>query len=326
MSYFLATVHFVLFYIVDTKEYLNIPKYIAGLERLPYQRRLLMMLVLRAFRSNRLILIASSHFRGSFHNPDLLICGLIYFCSLAIAGITATLLYESASKHARYKLAVYPFFLACAAWTYLVNNEAFGRYIYDIPALAFFTAGIYLIYTKKYFGLALLIAVGTLNRETTVLLVPIYFLTAYLHMPLQEPIASKLKALPWFKSLLLGAIWLSEKAGLSRLYRKNDASESFVHLHINIHLLTPGHWPQIFSACAFLLPLLWMLRNKISDRAVTATIYVFPLWVIIMMIYGLIIESRIFGELCGYCAVGCVLLLDRESGMHTLQEDEAALA
>jgi hypothetical protein len=310
LSCIAATLHFVQFYMVDIREYINLSAYTAGQERLPFQRRLMMMLLFRSVGSWVPLQHFCARFHGIYHDTDVLLCYVTDVISLAVAGICSTLLYRAASNKKRYTVLVYPLFLAISSSTYLINNEGFTRYLYDLPSLAFFSAGLWLIFTQRFAFLMLVVGLGTLNRETTLFLIPIFLITAWLRQDSGAPVAERLRTLPWLRFAALAAVWSVEKVGLSRLFRHNDASEDFIHLRLNLHGVTPAHWAQVFSACAYLLPILWLLRRRVRNQPVTAGIYVFPLWVIVMAFFGMLIESRIFGELSGYCAVICVLLIE----------------
>jgi hypothetical protein len=295
---------------IELKEYLHLDLYAAGQERLPFQRRVFMMLLFRTVGAWAPLRSLCAHFKGTYHDPYALTCFVVYALSLGVAGIAATLLYRAANPRGKYTLLVYPIFLAIFAETYLINNEAFGRYVYDLPALAFFSLGLYLVFTRRYAGLLAVVAIGTLNRETTMFLVPIFLLTAWLRQKEGVAFAERVKELPWLRFALLAALWVGEKIVLSHMFVHNNRTEDFIHLRANIRTFTPGRWPQTFSACAYLLPILWLLRKRVPNKPIVATIYIFPLWIVIMALYAVLFESRVFGELSAYCAVVCALLLD----------------
>lgn len=95
-----------------------------------------------------------------------------------IAGWVALRIYQAASRRHLLESLVYPFFLLLCTVTYILHVVQNYRFIYDMRSLMFFAVGLYLIYFRKpVLWLVALFAVATLNRETTLLLIPFFLLS-----------------------------------------------------------------------------------------------------------------------------------------------------
>jgi hypothetical protein len=292
-----------------TQQYLDLPKFVAGTERLPFQRRVLSMWLLRKLLSIPLPASITKGHGGLFANPyqiwifaiDMVAFGALYFfCDR---------LYRAVSPRARYRFLWYPILLFTLVWSYTLHTEANMYYPYDMLSLAFFTAGLYFIYTRKFLPLLLVILVGTLNRETTMFLIPIFVLDAL--APIESLKTIQWNRLPWLKFAILSLAWASVKITLGHFYINNDASEDFIRLAYNKpYFLHPNNWPQMISGCGFLLPIIWILRRHIPNPRIAAYTLVFPIWFLVMCVYGVITETRIYGELCPLVAIASVLLIE----------------
>lgn len=299
---FFATVQIAHHY-MEQKMWVKLPAYLAGQERLPYQRRVLLMFILRPLHGLPMLAKVASRFSEGQFTGDSLVLALINITCMGLTGWIATRFYRKTSPDGQFAMLVYPVFLFCVMWTFTFNPT--GTYPYDFPSLAFYTAGLYLIYVNHYKWLLLVMLVGSINRETTMFLIPVYLVTALFRDPLK-----RWTNLPWLKISVLALIWAAVKLVLSRCFVHNDPSEAVIHFGLNLPLLSPVHWPEVLDACGYLLPILWLLRKRIKDCTAAAGIYVFPLWFVVMMIYGFIMEVRIYGELCGYVATVSILLFD----------------
>jgi hypothetical protein len=72
----------------------------------------------------------------------------------------------------------------------------------------------------------------------------------------------------------------------------------------------PKFWPAILGACAYLLPLVLLLRSRIRDARARAYMLVILPWIAFMFVYGQVIEQRVYGELSALVAVGATLILE----------------
>ncbi len=308
LLYALAGFYFVRLHLLNTVAYLDLDRYVAGTERLPYQERVLPMLYLRAAEQVPLpaALLRGRH--GIFAHPALIWLFVLDFVALGVATFFAVRLYRRAAPAGRYAWLVFPLLLFAASWTFLLHSESNLYFPYDVPSLAFFTAGLYAIYMRQFAALLLVVAIGSLNRETTLFLIPIYVLDAF--PPVFGGWPEALRRFSWVKVLSLCVVWLLIRSWLAHLFQANDRSEDFIRLRYNLRYLPPNNWPQMLGACGYLLPVLWVLRRRVPDVRLSSYLLLLPLWFAVMCLYGVLSETRIYGELCGLVAVVATLLLE----------------
>jgi hypothetical protein len=309
----LQTLQFVRFYSVNTVLYLNIPKYLAGQERMPFQERILPILILKPlFYSPRFMHM--SHGVGAF-TPERAPFYLLSLITFVIAGIFVQKLYGAITQSGALFFLVYPIFLFAAMWSYVIHVDANYSYPYDMPSLAFFAAGLYFIYTRKFIPLLIVMFFGTLNRETTLFLIGIYILdaatTAGSTAFTRFRDRFSLTQVSWLRVAVLAVIWLAIKITLTHIFAHNDQSENFVRFHYNRGVMGPRMWPALLNICGYLLPIVWIFRANILSARFANYLYIMPFWFAIMFYSGVMVETRIYGELCTFTAVALVLIGER---------------
>ena len=93
-------------------------------------------------------------------------------------------------------------------------------------------------------------------------------------------------------------------------FRHNDNSENFVRIATNLGRLKPRLWPTLLNICGYLLPIVIIFRSRLRPLRFANYLYILPFWFMVMFYTGVILETRIYGELCSYTAVAVVLLLE----------------
>ena len=237
---------------------------------------------------------------------------LLSLVSLVIASIYAQRLYMVLSTRGTFRFLVFPIFLFAVTWTYVIHSEANFSYPYDLPGLAFFTAGLYYLYRRKYLGLFLIVLLGTFNRETTLFLIGIYCIDSATVLDSNRNATSRfnLRLISWPRLALLCFIWVAIKLTLGHIFAGNDASESVLRISNNFHVLKPRLLPALLNICGYTLPLVVFFRRRIASIRFRNYLWILPLWFAVMFCSGVILETRIYGELCSYCAVALVLMLE----------------
>ncbi len=173
--YTFATLNFIRYYVVSTQFYLDMPRYLAGRERLPFQERVLPIVLMWPINHSAALMRIFAE-RAETHAHSLVPTvpaatprtGAFYILALlsfAIAGYFTTRLYRAVTETGLLAPLVFPFFLVVTLWTYVVHIDANFSYPYDLPSLAFFTAGIFCIYTRRFLPLPFIVFFGTMNRE-----------------------------------------------------------------------------------------------------------------------------------------------------------------
>lgn len=320
-----ATVQLVWFYIALVPSYLNLDKYEQGHISTPFQYRLLMMLPLRlAHHSITCQHVATwlSGLHGWFPRgvrPESLVELPIDVAAVAVAGFVARAIYRSSSRTGLLTPFVYPLTLLMIAATYALSTMHRLRFIYDLPSLGFFAAGLALIYFRKpraWFAVLFLIA--TVNRETTLFLLLFLVLRVWTDAGPKFAGARAFVSLRWLSrgdGVLLSSLlasWAGWHVWVAHHFAANP-SESKPRLLLNLWtILFPTSWLQLVSCFAFCGPLLLVYRRSLTDPVLRAWFLVLPVWGVFMLHYGVLMETRIFGELIPYIACVVALGVERE--------------
>ena len=314
--YLLATVQLIWCYLWLTRPYVDTYLYEQGRERMPFQGRCLMMLPMRLAHGNtalRLLdrVFAHSHFWfPRTGQPEVLMQAAIGVLCLAVTGFLTTRIYQASSRRHLLTYLVYPLVLAVWATTYVLHTVQNFRFLYDLPSLAFFTGAMYLIYFRRHWAwFVALFLVATTNRETTLLLLPLYALD-------RGRIGGRLRwrriVQPQTVAVVLPllAAWIGWELFLRHHFAQNR-SEFYPRLNWNVKsLLAPQAWPQMLSACGYLLPFVVLMRKRIPAERLRAWLWLIPLWLVFMFSYGILVETRVFGELIPLVVCGAALIAE----------------
>ena len=317
----LATIDLVWFYLQTVPPGLQLPAYEAGRERMPFQGRLLLEPLFRWAHSSSTTGYAS-HCLGAVPwivarpvSPEGVLQAILDVLALAVAGAVAVALYRRASPAGRCAPLVYPTVLAMSLLMYAALTSHAYRFVYDLPQMALFSAGLLLVYDRRFPPFAACFVFATLNKETSILLLASFLLAER---------ARGHRVLPALRlALPLALFWTGWQLWLRHHYILNASARDPRFLMNLVVLLTPAFWPQLGSVFAFLLPLVLAHRRRIEDPVLASWLVLLPLWGVLMLFYGLLLETRIFGELIPYMAacavlVGESLLLSEQ----TLQQNE----
>ena len=312
----LASIHIVWFYVYRVPSYLNLQRFEAGQERMPFQSRVLMQYPLRWAHGSS----ALGHFAAWLTGihlwipseilPEDLVEAAVNLIAVLIAGLVARELYRIHSKTRLLTAYVYPLFLVMVVGSYCLQSINFYRYVYDLPSLGLLSVGFYLIARRSHPALfALLFVVATINRETSLFL--LYFFLAS-SCVVEEKIVWR-RAVSWRfggTATLLGIFWIAWH--LWTRWR-------FAGLHVvqgpglffNFAcLLFPLTWPQLAGIAGYTLASFVLFRREIRSAELRLWLWGFPIWFAFMMYFGNMIELRIFGELIPLFACTAVLLAE----------------
>lgn len=314
--YVLATVQFVWCYLWLTRPYVNTLLYEEGRERMPFQGRSLMMLPMRWAHESSLLRHLATPFAGSHFwfpkpvAPEVLVQASINVLCLLIAGYMTTKIYQASSDRRLLTPVVYPLLLVVCGATYVMHTVQNFRFIYDLPSLAFFATAMYLMYFRwHWIYFAGLFALATLNRETTLLLLPLYMLSeAVEEGRLRWPLLLRGRTLRVVLPLAVG--WAAWQLFVRHVFAHNT-SEFYPRIDWNVKsLLVPQAWPQMLSACGYLLLFVVVTRRRIADPQLRAWLWLVPVWLGFMFVYGILIETRVFGELIPFVVCATALIAE----------------
>ncbi len=296
--------------------FLRLDEYTRGASPTPYQYRELMMYVFRTLI--RVPLIAhAGQMQALHHDAYRLIFMLISFFSILVAFLAnrLTLLRLTADRvfsfWASFLVIPMAHLLLASTWgpSYPVP--------YDVPSLAFFSLGIYLIGSRRWFLYYFFFILAVINRETACFLT--VFFAVWEGTRLTEAGASlRTRLLRIVPAVSVQAIlWLLIKTHLTHKYALNPKESGLtgglfsMNLGYNVReLLKPYQWPLLASVCAFSLPFVWMQRRWIGSKPLAyATATVLPLSFIGLMIVGIIVEVRIFADWIAMIAPCAALII-----------------
>lgn len=293
----------------------DIDTYLQGTTPLPFQKRYLPALLIRAMLwCKPLARFFAAH--ATFMSPPARFCSMIVSTvALGIAGYFCCRLYQRTSLDKRLSFLVYPLFLALVLVSYTVHIQQNKNLPYDFTSVAFFSAGLYLIYVRRFWPLLLVVLCGTLNRETTLFLVPIFVLDAASRTDVDRDLPVlrrfRLRQVPCLRTALLLVAWFVVELTLSRMFAHNDRSQTSLRVRINLGLLRFGYLPNILNMCGYVLPALLIVQPEIRPIRFGNYLLVTYPWIVVMFVYGVILETRIYGELVPYVTVACVLLIEQ---------------
>lgn len=367
--YLLMTVQFVACYLFLAHPYIDFNRFAHGYERLPFQTRLLFAPLFRwALESPFLINYADRLSKNNYFFPRGIGPGGVVELYLnipcvLIAGWVTVRLYQAATRKHLLTWLVYPLFLVLCTVTYILHAVQNFRFVYDMPSLMFFSLGLYLIYFRKStLLLVALFAVATLNRETTLFLIPFYLLSECVrgwndqtrlepqpaheasNLQTQTPRLTLLSLLP-VKPTVTGARWqriLKPEAAITAAlmlgywiawhlfifhFFRHNASEYYSRIPFNFQCLTRlRYYPQLFSACGYLLPFLFLLRKHIHDTQLRIWLWMIPMWCAIMMVWGILVETRVYGELLPLIVCAATLIAEEVFAAAVLNKPIARLS
>ena len=184
---------------------------------------------------------------------------------------------------------------ACALSIYFVLpfhyfNQVF--FPYDIPSVLLFTTGLVLLRERRWGWYALVFAVATLNRETSIFLTLAFlavFAGEYSRQRLAAGAASQL------------LVWAAIKIGLWLLYSDNATSGPGLFAYqLRVNLATIFEAPLAVIGAMSVFGATWIAvlgwRHRIADRFLMRLLLVTPVFVAGMLIVGFVVEKRIYGE------------------------------
>lgn len=298
-------------WIDKVRSYVFLSLYVEGKERMPYQGRFLMMIPMRWSENSYWVRRLCSHFKsGNLSDPRYMAIFLVSVPAFLISTYCITFIYRSFSKTGRLAWLVPWVCIYAAQSTYVVRYEQSWMYPYDFTALAFFAAGLCAIRRRRFFLFSIVFLVGTLNRETTLLLLPVLAVELYCGISETKPVATHIAAHALF-TILFATLWFGIWLLIARHFH-GMRSEENSHLQNNIQVLRHiQDWPELASTCGFLwlTPILFWPKIDNSRLRMYILALMIP-WVCVMLVYGMIAEARVYGELIALLVPTAVVLFE----------------
>ncbi|MBD3297136.1 MAG: hypothetical protein GF341_00635 [candidate division Zixibacteria bacterium] len=194
-------------------------------------------------------------------------------------------------------------------WNYLLARDLPLILPYDLAAVAFFAWGLALLKRRQWTWFYPVFVIACLNRETMAFLVVVLVAVEYGRM--------SNRSLGIHAAAMVG-IWLAVKFVMGALYANNPGNalelyhvnSDVLHITTNIdRLLIPRHLLIVLSNFGFAWLIVAVGYNRIHDRFARRSLWMVPLFVLMILIVGNINEIRVFGELLPVVMLGVVGVL-----------------
>jgi hypothetical protein len=267
----------------------NLALYERGSEFNPFQSRALMVPAMKWAAEQPRLQSLAAHFNDlaparEKYTPEKLLAMVVGFVCVLGMGIMITI-YAPAFGIRTWWLP-WTLVLLTLYITYAARSTQAFWYPWDLPQFLLFGAAAICILRSWLPGFILLFPLLSVNRETSIFLI---FLWGVVHV-------GKVR---WPRLLLQMAlptvIYAACRYFLFRLYGHNP-SIAYPHTLSNFNVIVePRHWPQLFSAFAYLLPILWLYRKRLDAVNQRFLLGMLPCLAAILA-FGIWTETRIFDE------------------------------
>lgn len=306
-------------YTIELPPYLDLRKYALGQERMPFQARELMRWPL-LWAGNSEFLQRHTAGRAGMNSPERLVLMLVTFVALLLSIWAAQKIDRTYWPKARVPLL--PFAVLIVVFNFDFYLDVPYTFPYDPVSMMFLGWGLYLVLTDKFWWLLPLFAVATWNRETTVFLILARAAIALSREGRWRLRGVKLRDV--LEIVALCVVWALIIGYLHHKYAANP-TEAGARIVSNLHnLLHPVLWPSILSGSAFLMPWIYWRRDLISAPRLRACVLMLPLWVLMLLCVGQILEVRIYGDIAVFIAVCAAAILRAE--LSGVREENVAAA
>lgn len=311
-------------YTIEVPPYLDLRRYALGQERMPFQARELMRYPF-LWAGNSEFLQRHTAGRAGMNSPERLVVMLATFAAVLLSVWAAQKIDRLYWPKARVPLL--PFAVLIVVFVFDFYLGVPYSFPYDIPAMMFLGWGLYLVLTGRFWWLLPLFAVATWNRETTVFLI-----LARAAVALESEGRWRWKTVrirDVIEVAVLCVVWAAITFTLHHKYAGNP-TEAGSRISNNLRDLShPVLWPGILSGSAFLMPWIYWRRNWISAARLRACVLLLPIWVLMLLCVGQILEVRIYGDIAVFIAVCAAAILRAElsgTAPSEVQEENAAAA
>jgi hypothetical protein len=279
----LATTHCVLSIFFVNLSYLDLPKYAAGLEPLPFQRRLLLIPFIRWAQNSHLLAIGASRFSRVLTQYEPLTaakfgCMLLGVLMLNVLGLVS--LRFARKLRLQHDWLPWAMLLVILYASYGARFEQAFWYPYDLPHMVLFGAATLCLLTDEPLLFLACMAVDVFIRETSIYLLLVAFFVRF-------------GSTRWRIVSLVGvAVWISGRVLAQHLYPANIYNFNAVPWY---RMGAPWHWPQVFSIVGFLwIPVL--MSRKTLNGVQRMSLYFASLCMLASFFFATWNETRVWIE------------------------------
>jgi len=278
-----ATTHCVLSIFYVNTSYLNLHDYATGTAPEPFQRRFLMVPLLRWAESNHLLQSAATRFALNVKQPEpmsaaklaCVIASLLFLNGFGMWTIRA-----SRPLGVRHWWLLWALLLAVLYVSYGARYEQPLWYPYDIPHLVLFGLGTTFILVDRPLPFACAFLVDAPLRETSIFLIPVALLIHF-------------RSRKWASIVAVcGFFWLLTRATAYHLYPSGTHQWNGVRWY---SMMKPWHLPQLFSIVGFLWLPVW-LGVKYLNRRERLALYGSTALMLVTFFFATWNETRAWSE------------------------------
>jgi hypothetical protein len=293
-----ATAHCVLSLYYLNTSYLDLHSYAHGTEHEPFQRRFLMVPVLRWAESNPILQAAAARYGANVPQPEpmsaaKLACILVSLVLLIAFGLWTIRASERLSI--RHWWLLWALLLAILYASYAARYEQALWYPYDIPHLVFFGLATAFVLSDRPLAFVVAFAIDAPIRETSIFVIA---LAVPVHMRSKSwRIAIAASALVWAITRLLA----------QHLYPNGTHQWNALHWYT---MIKPWHLPQLFSIAGFLWLPVWLGVSYLT-RPERLALYAATGMVLLTFFFATWNETRAWSEWSVLFAILAAVQLER---------------
>jgi hypothetical protein len=318
----MACAQFTIRYVWRNRPFLNLPAYANGLAPMPFQGRVLMAWVLKASaanpRWNGVLTHLGSHLPIGLGNPYSVVLLMVDFIAILVCVLAGRSTLQHLTGDRTFSAWASLLVLYMSYFNLIVGYVLY-MLPYDIVSLAVFVVSVWLVIARRYAALTLVVAIGTLNRETTIF-IPLFLALYTWFSDRYEVSAGKNSSRQWLKALpyvvVQVAAWAALRLWVEHHFIHNPLDSAMptrwfgIRLGGNlVSLIKPPQWVLLLSLFGFTLPLLIAKFDKIGNLALArSSAIVMILWGVAMLLVGVVVEIRIFSELTAFM-MPCIALI-----------------
>jgi len=249
-----ATTHCILSIFYVNISYLNLHNYAHGAEREPFQRRFLMVPILRWAESNHLLQTVAARYGANVPQPEPMSAAKLASILLSLVLLNAFGLWTiraSRQLSVRRWWLLWALLLAILYASYAARYEQSLWYPYDIPHLVFFGLGTVFVLADRPVPFVCALAIDAFTRETSVFLIALAMLV-------------NLRSRRWHIAVAVSAVlWGLVRLLALHLYPNGAHEWNGLHWYT---MLKPWHLPQVFSIAGFLWLPVWLGLKYLDSR------------------------------------------------------------
>lgn len=293
-----ATTHCVLSIFYVNTSYLNLPNYANGAAPEPFQRRFLMVPVLRWAESSHILQKAAARYGVNVPqpepmSPEKLTCILISIILLNAFGLWSIRATQSLSI--RHWWLLWALLLAILYASYAARYEQTLWYPYDIPHLVFFGVATAFILSDRPLPFVAAFLIDAPMRETSVFLIA---------MALVVHIRSR----AWRIAIATcSVVWILTRLLAQHLFPNGVHQWNGLHWYT---MIKPWHLPQLFSIAGFLWLPVW-LGIKYLTRRERLALYAATTMIFFTFFFATWNETRAWSEWSVFFAILAAVQLER---------------